>query len=261
MNSPSKFHPLVSLIYWVSRILGKGAIKTPHQRGGELVDKIKYEYNQRDNFWKEIGIDPTIMTDRRVIDIGCGFGGKAKYYAETFAPTLIFGIDYRLTTSISKGRFLVESGNAESINWESEDFDIAMMEDVMEHVEKPLKVLQEAYRVLRPGGLFICKFPSIKNIVAHHFDRATRLPGLHYLFSFKTLAEGLNYINEKKGLGFQPFSEIVNGYPSNLNGMTIDKFKDLVKDAGFKTLRLECIPYWHFPGEIMSKTTIYVGTK
>ena len=260
MFEPPKFHPLVCLLYWFSKLLGKGPRVTPHTYGAGPDKRRDWEYKQGDVFWREVDIEPWCMEKKRVLDIGCGWGGKALHYFLHYMPKQMCGIDYQ-AVEFSEPGFRLVKGYAEHLPWRKDAFDIAMLEDVLEHVKDPLPVLLEAYRVLKPNGILIVKFPSIRSIVAHHFDRAINLPAIHYLFSFKTLASGLNWMQAKFNLGFAPFDEVIDGRTSNLNGLTLDGFRNVLSQTGFHQLRLEALPYFHFRGEVMSKTIIYVGVK
>jgi ubiquinone/menaquinone biosynthesis C-methylase UbiE len=46
------------------------------------------------------------------------------------------------------------AGTAESLPYGQEEFDLVLATSVMEHTADPLRAVQEAYRVLRPGGGF-----------------------------------------------------------------------------------------------------------
>ncbi|MPZ17081.1 MAG: methyltransferase domain-containing protein [Luteitalea sp.] len=48
---------------------------------------------------------------------------------------------------------LVQQGSAESLAFPDESFRIILMESVLEHVDSPIKALNEMYRVLVPGGV------------------------------------------------------------------------------------------------------------
>jgi SAM-dependent methyltransferase len=48
----------------------------------------------------------------------------------------------------------VVAGVAESLPWPDQHFDVVLANSVMEHVLDANRVMQEAYRVLKPGGIF-----------------------------------------------------------------------------------------------------------
>jgi len=124
------------------------------------------------------------------------------------------------------------------------------MEDVLEHVADPERVISECYRVLRPMGTIILKFPSFKMMYAHHLDRALEVAALHYILPFKTWAAGLNYLlmNPAHGLSYEPFSEIVSteyckSITKNLNGLDFDRFRQIIRKSNFRKLVMELVPY------------------
>ncbi len=123
------------------------------------------------------------------------------------------------------------------------------MEDVLEHVADPEKVMKECYRVLRSKGRIIVKFPSFLMMGAHHLDRALNLPGLHYILPMKTWASGLNYLllNSEKILSYEPFSEVIStkycrAVTRDLNGLDFCHFNKMIEDINFKKHFLGLVP-------------------
>ncbi len=51
------------------------------------------------------------------------------------------------------------------IPWPFEDgsFDTAIMYDVIEHLDKPIRVIEEAWRILSPGGILKIRTPSFQH--------------------------------------------------------------------------------------------------
>ena len=62
-------------------------------------------------------------------------------------------------------------GFGEAIPYDDERFDLAMANNVLEHLERPAEVLAEVARVLRPGGRFVAKTPNR----THYIPLASRL--------------------------------------------------------------------------------------
>ncbi|MGB9680637.1 MAG: class I SAM-dependent methyltransferase, partial [Minisyncoccia bacterium] len=143
-----------------------------------------------------------------------------------------------------------ETGYAENIPYQDNSFDIILMEDVLEHVHDPKKVIQECYRVLKLGGKLIIKFPSFKGVFSHHLDRAINLPALHYILPMKTWAQGLNYllIDSRYKLSYEPFDEIISTpyrtfITHNLNGLDFLQFKDIINTTDFKIIKIKLMPF------------------
>lgn len=53
----------------------------------------------------------------------------------------------------------VTNQNLENLTFPDESFDLFITQDVLEHINEPLKALKEIYRCLKPGGLHIFTVP------------------------------------------------------------------------------------------------------
>jgi 2-polyprenyl-6-hydroxyphenyl methylase/3-demethylubiquinone-9 3-methyltransferase len=93
-----------------------------------------------------------------ILDIGCGAGLLTNALA--VERHQVFGIDLSKTSldvagrHDATGRVTYEIANAYEIPYPNQYFDAVCAMDVLEHVEKPARLIQEASRVLKPGGLF-----------------------------------------------------------------------------------------------------------
>ncbi len=99
------------------------------------------------------------LLDRKgkILDIGCGAGNMAKGI-KYYRPDLeIYGIDIsEKAIQIAKHRsqgiqFIL--GKGEQLPYKDNFFDAIVMYDVLEHIEKPEKILQEVQRVLKENGI------------------------------------------------------------------------------------------------------------
>jgi 2-polyprenyl-3-methyl-5-hydroxy-6-metoxy-1,4-benzoquinol methylase len=255
-------HRLVSAIARFANRGNRAALVTPHLSGGTNEAKVEYEYKGATVFWEEIGssFDPKSMSGKDVLDVGCGWGGKTIHFAEHLKPRSIHGFDlpgvFEATAPelVAKAKGLTNchftTGFAEDIPFPDAQFDILIMEDVMEHVADPEKCLSECCRVLRPGGTLIVKFPSFASMKAHHLDRAISLPGMHYILPMRAWAEGLNYLRIQPGspYKFEPFDEVVptkfrRAVTRNLNGIGFRSFSEAVARMPLKASTLELKPF------------------
>jgi 2-polyprenyl-3-methyl-5-hydroxy-6-metoxy-1,4-benzoquinol methylase len=228
---------------------GAHALESPHLHGGSDRDRVLWEYDAADEFWMAfeefVGLD--VLDGMEVLDVGCGWGGKAINYAERSGLRSIAGFDipgvFRpdVPKALAAERGLENcefvTGLAEQIPFGDERFDVAIVDDVLEHVQNPPRVLDECRRVLRPGGTLLIKFPSIRMLSAHHLDRAVDYPGLHYLLPIRTWASGLNHylLQNRNGMQFEPFDEVVETayHPAitrNLNGLDFRAFRALAQE-------------------------------
>lgn len=94
----------------------------------------------------------------QVLDVGCGAGFLTNVLAEHGHH--VMGIDLSpnsLKVAQSRdqtGTVRFIAGDARALPFEKESFDAVCAMDLLEHVEEPNVVIQEAARVLRKGGLF-----------------------------------------------------------------------------------------------------------
>jgi 2-polyprenyl-3-methyl-5-hydroxy-6-metoxy-1,4-benzoquinol methylase len=254
---PPRRNVLVDVIAALAERKG-GALVTPHQTGGMPEERLQYEYDGALAFWEWIAdyISVDVFKEKRVLDIGCGWGGKAIYWMEHLGPAFVVGFDLSslldpaVPTRVAAERGLTNisflTADAAAMPFEDAEFDIAIMDDVLEHVADPARVLGEAYRVIRPTGLLIAKFPSFKMMREHHLDRAIPYRGAHYLLPIRVWAAGLNdRLLRKTQLHYRPFAKVTRtpfhpAITSNLNGMSFRDFTRLIAATKFdvKELRM-----------------------
>ncbi len=96
----------------------------------------------------------------RVLDIGCGFGETLGYHKKRGCE--VFGVeaDENIRRVADKYGYTVHIGLFDSKNFPHNSFDYVTMDQVMEHVQQPVKVLEGIARVLRPGGVAILSVPN-----------------------------------------------------------------------------------------------------
>jgi ubiquinone/menaquinone biosynthesis C-methylase UbiE len=125
----------------------------------------------------------SITEDSRVLDVGCGIGGPARYLAHRFGCR-VDGIDLtpelietvRVLTERCKlaDRVVLQVGNALELPYPEQTFDVVWCQNVTMNIADKAGLLAGFYRVLKPGGLL-----TARNIQS---DRAatlfSRYPGL-----------------------------------------------------------------------------------
>lgn len=98
---------------------------------------------------------------RPVLDLGAGMGGFAVAMAREGAAVvaLEFNGDYCQITRLRGRRYDLDlpvvQGVGEALPLPAGHFDLVCAWDVLEHVQEPRALLQEAHRVLRPGGALL----------------------------------------------------------------------------------------------------------
>jgi ubiquinone/menaquinone biosynthesis C-methylase UbiE len=54
----------------------------------------------------------------------------------------------------------VAGGDIEHLGFDDDHFDIALVNEVLEHVPDDRRKIREVYRVLKPGGLIVARKPD-----------------------------------------------------------------------------------------------------
>lgn len=115
----------------------------------------------------------------RLLEIGCGTKAKAALVGDLVTEHV--GLDHEASPHGLSEVDLV--GSADDIPSESESFDCVLSTAVLEHLEDPGTALEEAFRVLRPGGVALYTAPLYWHIheAPRDFFRYTEF-GLRHLF-------------------------------------------------------------------------------
>ena len=99
----------------------------------------------------------------RIFDSGCGFGGTDIVLAKEFPDSEIVGID--LSEPLLKlaqdhaikenvqDRVVFEKGDVQKVRFEDNYFDVVINLNMAHLVEKPIDMLNEMERVLKPDGM------------------------------------------------------------------------------------------------------------
>ena len=146
----------------------------------------------------------------RIIDIGCGIGQYALLLASA-TKAQVFATDLSWAM-VEKGR---GKNNVQHVSWSLSDacrmpfvggsFDVALLFQVLHVVKDSKQALQEAYRILRPGGHCL--------ILAHSYSQLNRQT------VFRLFPEARK-LNKRRML-------------------SLTKLKQLVREIGFHHLRTE----------------------
>src|SRR5712692_2598298 len=138
--------------------------------------QIEYDDEVSGGFleWFDGRID---LREKRVLDLGSGYGGRTARYKELGAAR-VTGLEIE-SRATDEGRdfaaargvhasFVVSVG--ERLPFAEASFDIITSYDVFEHVENLSQVLNECWRVLAPGGTLYAVFPPFYHPMGTHFE-------------------------------------------------------------------------------------------
>lgn len=105
----------------------------------------------------------------RVLDVGCGNGIVLFNLKDRYKE--LYGIELsnvRFNTckkSLEGLNAILVNGDVEQgLPFEDDFFDTIVSSDVIEHLVNPIVAMREIFRVLKPGGLFICNTPNVARI-------------------------------------------------------------------------------------------------
>lgn len=198
---------------------------------------------------------------KNVLDIGCGAAGKTLFYASCGVEH-ITGMDivpyYReeAETLAQKlglaDRFTFVLGDAAATDFEEHSFDTIIMNDAMEHVDEPEKVLSECLRILKPGGRLYINFPPYDHPYGAHLSDVIGIPWVHRFFTEKTLISGYKELvsslpDGQSRIDFR-ISKRENGeeYFSYINHMSIRRFRGILKKLKLSPVYLREVPLRSF---------------
>jgi len=107
--------------------------------------------------------------DSRALDVGCGAGNMAHHLAHYGQ---VVGVDNNpRPLAVARERGLdVQEGLAEDLPFEDGGFDLVALLDTVEHVpdEGEMRVFDECWRVLKPGGKLLITAPAFMGLWSHN---------------------------------------------------------------------------------------------
>jgi len=113
------------------------------------------------------------VKDKITADIGCADGYGTQYLADFTQATV--GVDYSEVTiaearqkHAGKKNLSFKSGSVPPIPLESESMDVVTAFQFIEHIHDRIGFIKDVYRVLKPGGVFLCSTPNIKMSIARN---------------------------------------------------------------------------------------------
>lgn len=120
---------------------------------------------------------------KRVLEYGCGGGADAMSYLRRqcevtyvdVVPDNVVAASARIKAAgLHQKAHWIKLDESDRIPIPSGLFDVANADGVIHHIAKPIPVLQEIRRLLKPGGLFYCMLYT-EILYARHVDTVARL--------------------------------------------------------------------------------------
>jgi SAM-dependent methyltransferase len=123
----------------------------------------------------------TPLSNKKLLEIGSGFGTNLATWIKSYEVdgygTEPDGVGFGTSFSASRELFVANgldpdriiAVRGETLPFADASFEIVYSANVLEHTEDPLKVLEEAVRVLRPGGILHFELPNFLSYFEGHY--------------------------------------------------------------------------------------------
>ena len=152
----------------------------------------------RSHTWRTVANSAVYLIDElrpgaSVLDVGCGPGTITVDIARHVAPGTVIGIDpaaaiiaqaeaHAAEAGVSNVRFA--TGNAYALEFADDTFDIVHAHQTLQHVNDPVAMLTEMYRVTKPGGVVAARDADYAGMIWF-----PQLPGLdRWMEIYQTVA-------------------------------------------------------------------------
>jgi SAM-dependent methyltransferase len=110
---------------------------------------------------------------------------------------------------------------AERLPFPDARFDLVFSDNVLEHLDEPVPVFREVFRVLRPGGLFLAKTPN-----RHHYVA---------LLARLTPTSFHRWINRRRG------RQSADTFPTRYRANSRGRIRELAAQVGFEIRAIELV--------------------
>lgn len=158
-----------------------GAFFEPISRSGRSVAIADHLNTQKSLKRAEILQRYAELRSKKLLEIGSGFGTNLAVWIKEFEvdgygvepDSIGFGSSFSISRRIFVTNGLdpsrIVDGDGEALPFEDESFDIVYSANMLEHTKSPERVLNEAFRVLRPGGVCHMEMPNFLSYFEGHY--------------------------------------------------------------------------------------------
>lgn len=140
----------------------------------------------------------------KILDVGCGLGFFLQEAKKRGWE--VYGTEYSETAveRCKEKGLTIKAGKLEVPMFREDDFDVITSFEVIEHINDPVEEIRKIHELLRSGGLFYCTTPNFNSLLRYY------------------LKGEFNII----------------GYPEHLTYYTKRTFGKLLRDNGFKKIKI-----------------------
>jgi SAM-dependent methyltransferase len=168
-----------------------------------------------------------------IVDIGCGDGAATQVAARLNPGHQFVGVDWSadaLRQARSRGLALIRAGvEGSGLPLASASADVVIMSEVIEHLVDTDSALDEAFRILKPGGSLLLSTPNL----AAWYNRGLLALGVQPVFSEVSL----------RGVFGRPGSQVAG----HLHMFTRRALTGLLAARGFDSIKVKGARYHDVP--------------
>lgn len=128
-------------------------------KGYDLAAK---EYDKREAYLSSFEKDQVVpllgqLNGKKVLDVGAGTGRLSLKLAKVGAEVTALDVSEKMLIELNRKNKKIKTvvGDAESLPFENETFDIVSAAFLIVHLKDPTRFFDEVYRILKNGGLFL----------------------------------------------------------------------------------------------------------
>jgi ubiquinone/menaquinone biosynthesis C-methylase UbiE len=207
-----------------------------------------------DDLYEHFYSKHTAFTGKTVLDLGCGYSGKAVAYSK-HKPEFICGVDISVSVIREAQAYLKSlkipaafvGADASALPFADTTFDIVISDDGFDHFTQTRKVIAEISRVLKPGGVAFISFVPYYSRECSHMNEYLRVPWHHVLFSKKAIKQALelvaDYDARQESYDRSTYRSSVDGvfhtFVNHLSRLSVRRFtRELQSSQGVRLVRL-----------------------
>lgn len=95
-----------------------------------------------------------ILTDAKIIEVGSGAHGLIFGFGDEFSVGIDpLAVEYKSLFPKWQNEARTIAAIGEELPFADDSFDVVLSDNVIDHAEKPLEIVEELIRILKPGGL------------------------------------------------------------------------------------------------------------
>jgi len=184
------------------------------------------------------------LNGKKVLDIGCGLGGKTMAYGEAGGAE-VFGVDVSIDHVEASRKFASSTersfgwgffaGDAAMLPFPAGTFDTVVANDAMEHFARPEAALLEMARIVKPGGAIWLFFTPHYSPLGSHLYDYVYTPWCHLVFRRSDLEGAIRDVLRSRDPAApqdeieRKLEGIMESYDTDINHMSIRWFRRILR--------------------------------